>query len=321
MSNENGEDNERRERAYHWWLRYVIVPVTLALIAGGFALTVALIVHVREKEQFEQEMELRRDEIEMSSTGAGQVALDPVATPPTPTPDVPTPSPTSAPPTSSPTPTSPPPTSPPPPPTASQPYVCGQVPSGWVSYVVRLGDTLYSLGRRTGTTEATIRQVNCLPDTLIYEGQQIWLPAAPLNVPGPEPPPESPPEVPPPGPPPNVPPPQKPDATPEVTILSPADEAQFICDEYESELCYVNLTLQGRATDLEDGILKDSALIWTTDRTDIHKDAVLGTGSSPNVRLGSDECFGVWHKITLTATDSDGNVGESAITIATNAFC
>ena len=70
--------------------------------------------------------------------------------------------------------------------------------------------------------------------------------------------------------------------------------------------------VQGRdphrlATDPEDGELTGSALVWTTDQTAI-QDAALGTGKTVKVRLYSDTCTGTRHEITLTATDSSGNV-------------
>jgi hypothetical protein len=53
--------------------------------------------------------------------------------------------------------------------------VCGQVPPGWRLYTVQPGNTLYSLARQTGTSVAAIRQVNCLGEQLMAFSQ-IWLP-------------------------------------------------------------------------------------------------------------------------------------------------
>jgi len=100
---------------------------------------------------------------------------------PTPTPtiffkavaDVPTatPSPTATPlPTVTPSPTA---TNTPPPPPPCIPVP----PGGWSPYLVKRGDTLFSLARRTGTTVTTIQQVNCLPNDHIYAMQELWLPA------------------------------------------------------------------------------------------------------------------------------------------------
>jgi LysM repeat protein len=56
------------------------------------------------------------------------------------------------------------------------PYTCGP-PFGWVVYIVRPGDTLYSLSLRFGTGIYAIRQANCLPDyNTIYAGQALYLP-------------------------------------------------------------------------------------------------------------------------------------------------
>ncbi len=47
-------------------------------------------------------------------------------------------------------------------------------PSGWIAYVVKIGDTLDSVATRYGTTPETLKEVNCLirdaliPSTLIY---------------------------------------------------------------------------------------------------------------------------------------------------------
>jgi LysM repeat protein len=52
-------------------------------------------------------------------------------------------------------------------------------PRGWVAYIVRRGDTLFSLARSTGTTVAVIQRVNCLRGSLIIVGAKLWLPAIP----------------------------------------------------------------------------------------------------------------------------------------------
>jgi hypothetical protein len=65
------------------------------------------------------------------------------------------------------------------------------------------------------------------------------------------------------------------------------------------------LLLQGYAYDLEDGTLGEAALRWTSSR-----DGDLGTGSQVLVSLSPGQ-----HVITLTATDSDGNVGTASINV------
>ena len=65
------------------------------------------------------------------------------------------------------------------------------------------------------------------------------------------------------------------------------------------------LWLQGYAYDLEDGTLPDTALRWSSSR-----DGNLGTGSQVLVSLSPGE-----HVITLTATDSDGNVTTATVRV------
>ena len=63
-----------------------------------------------------------------------------------------------------------------------RPYTCGP-PLSWVVYIVRPGDTLYSLSLRFGTSIDAIRQANCLPDyDIIYAGQALYLPPLPTPV-------------------------------------------------------------------------------------------------------------------------------------------
>lgn len=59
-----------------------------------------------------------------------------------------------------------------------RPSPCGP-PLGWVVYIVRPGDTLYSLSRRFGVGIETIRRANCLPGYTIYAGQALYLPPLP----------------------------------------------------------------------------------------------------------------------------------------------
>ena len=82
-----------------------------------------------------------------------------------------TPTPT---PTSTPTPT-PSPTRKP----KSVPKCLPERPRGWVAYIVRCGDTLFSLASSTGTTVAAIQRANCLRGSLILCGERLWLPAIP----------------------------------------------------------------------------------------------------------------------------------------------
>ncbi|HFD40899.1 MAG TPA: LysM peptidoglycan-binding domain-containing protein [Anaerolineae bacterium] len=52
---------------------------------------------------------------------------------------------------------------------------CGR-PPGWVPYVVRRGDTLYSLAARYGITVAALKQANCLQGDTIVVGATLWVP-------------------------------------------------------------------------------------------------------------------------------------------------
>ena len=70
---------------------------------------------------------------------------------------------------------------------------------------------------------------------------------------------------------------------------------------------FKDVTLQGSAIDPEDGALSGASLVWRTDRTDL-QGALLGTGTRITVRLYSDTCTGLFHEITLTVTDSAGNI-------------
>jgi hypothetical protein len=64
--------------------------------------------------------------------------------------------------------------------------------------------------------------------------------------------------------------------------------------------------LSGRSWDVEDGMLADASLTWTSD-----KDGVLGTGDGLAVRNLSSGL----HRITLRATDSDGMIAAAMVQI------
>lgn len=87
------------------------------------------------------------------------------------------------------------------------------------------------------------------------------------------------------------------DAAPDVAITSPADGATFIEGD--------EVSLEGAATDVEDGELTGSALVWSSDR-----DGTLGTGAS----LGTTLTVGQ-HAIMLKATDSGGNADSASLTL------
>ena len=80
---------------------------------------------------------------------------------------------------------------PPPPATASAvptlvPTVCGP-PVGWPIYIVRLGDTLFSIARATGASITQLIVANCLNSERIYAGQRLFVPRLPIVPPTPTP--------------------------------------------------------------------------------------------------------------------------------------
>jgi uncharacterized repeat protein (TIGR01451 family) len=89
-----------------------------------------------------------------------------------------------------------------------------------------------------------------------------------------------------------------PDKRPEPIITNPEDGS----DVPPGDL----LVLEGFAGDLEDGVIPDAALSWSSDR-----DGALGNGSSlPVSTLQPGE-----HTITLTATDAGGQSNSTTVTI------
>ena len=84
---------------------------------------------------------------------------------------------------------------------------------------------------------------------------------------------------------------------PVVEILAPLDGTTYLVGDVT--------VLEGSAYDLEDGILDESALAWTSSR-----DGGLGTGSIVLASLSPGQ-----HIITLTAMDSDGNVTTDSVSV------
>lgn len=112
-----------------------------------------------------------------------------------------------------------------------------------------------------------------------------------------------------------------PSLPPEVSITSHSN-MEVYGNGADANGLYYELTLVGSATDPEDGVLSGSSLVWTTDRADLQPggSALLGTGRSITVRLYTD-CAKQTHDVTLTATDSDGNVRRAVIRIGIGYIC
>lgn len=105
---------------------------------------------------------------------------------------------------------------------------------------------------------------------------------------------------------------------PTATITNPATDLVVAPGTSDANGFYYQLTLQGSASDPEDGPLSGASLVWTTNRADVQPggpstgNQTLGTGASvANVRLYTtcNPPYGgtVDHLIALTATDSAGN--------------
>lgn len=88
-------------------------------------------------------------------------------------------------------------------------------------------------------------------------------------------------------------------SVPTVGIQHPADGDN-------SRTVGVAIPFDGSAIDVEDGMLVGDALVWTSD-----VDGELGTGANIMAPLATEGD----HVITLSATDSDGNVGTSSISM------
>ncbi len=85
--------------------------------------------------------------------------------------------------------------------------------------------------------------------------------------------------------------------SPTAAITSPSDNTGFYA--------YETITFEGSANDPQDGALNGTSLTWKS-----NLDGSLGTGTSISAALSTG-----YHTITLTATDSDGNVNNATIQI------
>ena len=85
-------------------------------------------------------------------------------------------------------------------------------------------------------------------------------------------------------------------------ILTPAADAPLSTAQ--------PLFLRGSAYDLEDGVIPDEGLVWTSD-----VDGALGSGNA----VTADGLAAGVHVLTLQATDSDGNAANTSITVTLEA--
>ncbi len=91
--------------------------------------------------------------------------------------------------------------------------------------------------------------------------------------------------------------PDAPPGFPTAVILDPGDG--------ETRMATSTIAFIGQGTDPEDGVLTGGSLVWTSSR-----DGLLGVGEGIDTLL----TIGV-HTITLTATDSAGNMGSDSISL------
>jgi LysM repeat protein len=167
---QNNKQNELQENFLMWIIRYVMIPIALAGLAGFFAIAVVDRSFQHENGQSDDPAFAK---IFSTMTAAAATAQPTPSLAPTLTVTAVSTQTTEPPAEESNTANKPPITSVPPQP--GSPAVCPQVPSGWQLYTVQPGNTLFSLARETGTTVETIRQVNCLYGELLAYSQ-IWLP-------------------------------------------------------------------------------------------------------------------------------------------------
>ncbi len=85
-------------------------------------------------------------------------------------------------------------------------------------------------------------------------------------------------------------------ASPKVEIFSPKTDDSFTSP--------YNIMLAGRGSDIEDGALPESSLIWDSDI-----DGELGAGST----LTAPYLSNGYHVVTLRGTDSDGKTSETSV--------
>ncbi len=55
-------------------------------------------------------------------------------------------------------------------------------PEGWITYIVKRGDVLFTLSLNSGAVVETVKQANCLDGNVLSIGQALWLPAYPATI-------------------------------------------------------------------------------------------------------------------------------------------
>ena len=84
---------------------------------------------------------------------------------------------------------------------------------------------------------------------------------------------------------------------PSVAITVPDADKSYVYGD--------QILLKGNATDREDGVLSDAALVWSSDGI------TLGTGAEVDVTAFFNDACGASYVFTLTATDRDGNIATA----------
>ncbi len=97
---------------------------------------------------------------------------------------------------------------------------------------------------------------------------------------------------------------------PEARILAPADSSIVWGDLYMRDGTYAEVELRGEARDAEDGAVPDASVVWT-DTIDGRAPVEIARGRSATVRLRT----GVFHTLTLTVTDANGNVTRTSVRV------
>jgi serine protease len=101
------------------------------------------------------------------------------------------------------------------------------------------------------------------------------------------------------------------DLPPTAQITSPSSGSEFGCGPPPPP--YVpTATLTGQASDPEDGTLTGTSLVWT--KTVSGVTTTIGTGTSVQMSFAGIP-KNTWFTVTLTATDSNNNIGTDSITL------